>query len=394
MSEFVKTLIARIVMSSKLPIGVETIYKPAFFIKNLISVLFIVVLSISSCSTLETPSQQDKRLEIAILMPLKGPNASRGSNYAELIKWGLEDKKDITLDIKTYDSSTVEDIRISMSKILRSSTKIILGPLLTPSVKEVQKYLEGSDIMLITMSNNPILGDDNTLVFGHPPLKQLNYLIDYTLSEGHKEYAILMPASKKSNNLAKVFNEIIKSREGIVVSNQQYNSDYDSKDKALSSTSTRVDEIIEDVDNEKKPIFYIAETNPKELKELYRLIKLYNLDSKSIIIGSSDLDIEFESGINITFAGSKMIPNKRLVQKALDELSVMHFNSFENLAYDLGAFTAVNIGSEYSRDLFFENIYNGSSYNGLSGKIKFDGPIATRSYKIITRNGSNYKILK
>lgn len=355
----------------------------------------IFVFSLSSCSTTEEKIKQDDPVEIAVLMPLKGPYGEKGKKLAQLIKWGVVDKAGIDVNVSIYDVATIEDTEISAKKLIEKDTKIILGPLFTPSVKELEKYIIDKNIITITLSNNPIAAVENKIfLFGHTPLSQTNFMFNYAFEKGHKDFAILLPLNRHTNNLKKVFAEIIKEREGQIISLQNYESDQKSKDDALDRISRAVDEVNEDVDTDSKPVLFITEKNPRELTKLYNQIRLYRLDSKAVIIGPSDLDIEYSDPINISFSGSKMVPNSILMKKAENDLDILHFNALENLAYDLGTFTASCLDIKFTKENFLKNIYRDTPYNGLSGQIIFDGPIAKRYYRVIKREGNEYSVMK
>jgi len=326
-------------------------------------------------------------------MPLSGPSGEEGKKLAELIKWGLEDNLKGFVSTTTYDVSTEEFTKQAAEKLLAKRTQIILGPLFTPSVKALEKLARNNGIIMLTLSNNPMLGDESHIyVFGHAPLKQTNRMLGYLFENGHKDFALLLPSNKGSINLKKVYDESIAAKAGNVISSQNYSPDHESIAEAVSKISTAVDEAIESVDAESKPVIIIAEENPELLREIYRAIKLKNLDNKALVVGDGRIDVGFSKPINYLFTGASRELDAKLQERCQTILGISHLSMLQNLAYDLGAVTSTAIGLSYSKETFLNRLKSPVWYNGLSGEVRFNGPLAERKYSIIEHAGNSYRV--
>ncbi len=326
-------------------------------------------------------------------MPLSGPHGIEGTKLAELIKLGLEDNINGFITTTTYDVSTEDFLDQAKNKLALKNTKIILGPIFSPSVKQLEEFVKQNDITMITLSNNALLADDNRiLIFGHAPLKQTTRMLGYLFSEGHKDFIILAPSGKHGINLSRALSDMISANNARVILSEHYDNNPPSIEQAINKISKKTDEIMEDVENESKPVILISEENPDILKEIFNNLKKSNLDEKALIAGDSRIDFGFREDIHYLYTGSSA-ENASLALKVKNQLGIERMNFLENLAYDLGAITSISIGQDYSKETFSNRLKSPVWYKGLSGELRFNGPILERKYSIIERSNQEYKIL-
>ena len=370
-------------------------YKPGFNcmfkLTNFLLLIFSTVIFISCTSDIK---ERQHKAEIVILMPMSGDYGDKSAKLAELIKWGIEDKG-AAANISIKDISTYQQIEQASEELRFKRADIILGPLFSENVKIFSKIAKENNIIMLTLSNNPILAEENNIfIFGHGPLKQIDFLLDYLIEKDHKDYLLIMPSNRYSINMKKAYEEMINYKGGKLLSSHQYDIEQEnSLEKAVENIEVTIDESIENVDSNSKPVLLLAAKDPASLKKLYKILREKNLDTKSLIAGDARIDIGYKGDINLIFTGSRMIPSAVLSERARIELGISHFNYLENLAYDLGSFTGELIGHNFTKDDFINRVYN-NNFLGLSGNIKFEDAVAKRDYEIIKREGEFFTILK
>ena len=327
-------------------------------------------------------------------MPLSGPSGEQGQKLAELIKWGLEDHLSGFISITTYDVATEDFTMQAIDKMRLNGTQIILGPLYSQNVKLLEEFIKENNILMITLSNNIALTDNqNIYIFGHVPLKQTMYLNSYLISSGHKDFAILLPRTRTSQNLNKALSEFIISSGGNVISSNYYDSSRSSIEDVIKNLDEQIELESEKSDFSSKPVILISEDRADVLKEILGNIKEHGLDKKAIIAGDSRLDIEFAGNIDLVFTGSSKLFLAPLREKSEALLGIKRFNYLENLAYDLGAMVSTSVGVSYDRENFLNRLKAANYWSGYSGDIRFNGSVAERKYHIIKREGSQYNII-
>ena len=95
MSEFFKTSNALSVMSSRFPIGVETIYKcleSIFIMKSKIIISIFYILFVFNSNLLS--DEDNKTLKVGLLAPLSGPYSEIGNSLLYSLQLSLEEIND------------------------------------------------------------------------------------------------------------------------------------------------------------------------------------------------------------------------------------------------------------------------------------------------------------
>ena len=353
---------------------------------------FFCLIYLSSCQTpkeypISSPKKEQKEIELAILMPIHGPDSIVGKQYKDLIKMGLNDGIKSYIHVTSYDGSDEKNVLSAMDKIVARKTKIILGPLYSNFTSLIAEKAKANDIIIITMSNNPALAEDKLFVFGHAPLKQLIHIVNYYASNDHKNFMALLPKGKHSRNISQVMQNILIQKNASLSHTEFYNDNPESIAKAVRNISDNTD-IINECNDTTKPVIYLSD-DPKNLNLLADSIRKYNLDKKAILIGDNRIDIDYPENIDISFTSSLNLLNSNIPGRAKD-LGINHMGFIHLLAYDLGRMTANYIGNEFVSERFLNRINSRQPYVGLSGNTHFIDGVAQRWYDIIRKENGVY----
>lgn len=327
-------------------------------------------------------------VEIAILMPLSGENEALGRQCDKLIKLGLSDGLKGDIHVTSYDVTQNKQVLPIMDKIIAKNTKVILGPLYSQTVELISEQAKKHGIIIITMSNNPAIADQNLFIFGHAPFKQNEKIINYFLDKNYKHFISLLPAGQHSQAVSKIMQDMVLQKGASLMKSEFYQNDPEAVDKSVKIVSDAVDAVNEMDYVELKPIIYLSDTT-QNLNLIFSSILKYNLDKKAIITGDNRIDIEYPEPINIIFTGSLNIINSDVVKRAKD-IGINHMSFLYSMAYDLGRMTSSYIGESFDTNYFLARLNSLEPYYGISGNIYFADSIAQREYDIITRTGDKY----
>ena len=156
MSDFFKTSKALNVMSSRFPIGVETIYKLFGIIcimrKKIFLILYLLLFIFNSNLS---SAESNKTLKIGLLAPLSGSYSQLGNSLLYSLQLALEEINDSNLIIVPRDSgfNDEEKLNKAVNDFRSENIKIIIGPTTNDEFKELKKY---NDLIFISPSNiNP-----------------------------------------------------------------------------------------------------------------------------------------------------------------------------------------------------------------------------------------------
>lgn len=359
------------------------------FLKFTLSFLSLILISGCLESSKKEPIKTipaTKFVEIALILPMSGPDADLGKEYAKMIKRGLSEGAKSKIRIMTYDSASQETLLESVNKILDQDAEIIIGPIYSEPTRMLAEKLKHKKPIIVSLSNNPVLADENVYIMGHAPMKQLLQLTNYFLVNNYKNYLILMPEGKHTNMVSAILKDMIAKGNGNLASLELYdNENVENINNALKKTSNVIDELNENDDNLTQNVVIMAD-DPTLLKTMLQTAKKFNLDKKAVLAGDNRIDVD--DSANLTFTSSlKFIevdfPSK---VKAQD----IKTNSFMHaLAYDAGKMISEFIGPEFNREEFL-NKMNNATFEGVSGTIKFTDYIAIRQYDIIVKKNGVY----
>ncbi|MEA0970223.1 Type 1 periplasmic binding fold superfamily protein [Candidatus Megaera venefica] len=362
------------------------------FLKFIIS--FACIVLISACSQTDKPSARkniagQKGIDVAIVLPLSGPEAALGKEYAQMIKLGLSDGAKTKIRVTTYDSSNPETLSKSLDKILEDGVDIIIGPVYSEETKAVAEKVKGKGTIVISLSNNPVLADKQTYVFGHAPMRQLEQITNYFLEKKHQNYITLLPAGRYSNTISKILKDMITSKGAALARLEFYGTTPEDLEKSLRLVSDTVDTLNENDYELTRPVILLAD-DQSALETLLKHAQKFSLDKKAILAGDSRIDLNFSEPITTTFTGSLNIVNFDLPARSA-QLGIKHISFIHTLAYDAGRLVGNSIGSNYSKTKFVEQLNSAEPFHGASGAIGFVDSIAQRKYDIIKKENGQYK---
>jgi len=365
---------------------------------NIFQPLCLLLLSsiLASCSSSNVKHMSTTN--IGILMPITGQNAKIGQRLASMIEIGLEDALEGNIKVITYDIAEESRIPVIVNKMKARGTMLVLGPIFSANAQAIIPQIAPHSITMMTLSNNPSLAshnphDSGVYVFGHAPMKQTQRIVSYMLSQGYKDYIMLLPASKFAREVVTVVGNMVQEKDAKLVQSEFYTDQPESIEVAVQNIANIVHHINELDDSSMKPVLYISDDTTL-LRDVVAAIKRHNLDIQTVIVGDDKLDVEYDQPLTFLFTGSMQAQNDPALAKAKTLLAVRHFNYLDLIAYDLGKITAQTLGHGLTRDQFLARLNSGHIYIGASGAIKFDSGIAHRAYDIIKFDSGTYSLVE
>lgn len=356
-------------------------------IKLIIS--FTLLCTLSACQTTQVETVKPiEEVEIAILMPMSGPDSVLGQQYNKLIKMGLADGLKTHAHVVSYDGSDAKQALAAIDKIVERKTKIILGPLYSPITELIAPKAKQKGIIMISMSNNPALADEQLFVLGHAPFKQLNVMVNYLVKNNYSHFIAMLPRSQYSQTLGKLLQKLVIENNVTLARVEYYGNTPEEINRSVSIVSNSVDNLNEMTDNINKPVVYISDDSGK-LKLLFSGIHKYNLDKKAVIAGDNRIDNNDSEHINLLFTGSLNIINSDVPNRAKN-IDIAHLSFMHTMAYDLGKMVATYIDEEFIPARFLHRMNSPEPYVGISGNVHFSDHIAQREYDIIKREDGEY----
>jgi hypothetical protein len=359
------------------------------FICSLACFILITSCTSSEVRQVRPQSSEISYTEVAILLPITGPEADKTKEYISMIRVGLKDGSKAKIRLGIYDSATPEILNKSLEVIFARGTDIIIGPIYTAPTKIVAEQILGKGVIAFSLSNNPALASQQIYIFGHAPLKQLQTLINYSLKEDYDNYITLMPEGEWSHKTNQIIAELIKTRGKKLSAAEFYNlEDQESIMVAVNKLAGVIDNLSH---NASKPVIILSDEKDA-LDKLLPILASHGIDKKAILMSDNRINISLENNIDIIYPGSIAITQNNFLTLArglgIDKISFMHL-----LSYDIGRIVGENIGGFYNRKEFVARLDASNVFRAVSGDTYFFEHIAQRNYEIIKKEGSIYTVL-
>ena len=334
MSEFFKTVKALSVISSRLPIGVETIYRwflrsCIMKIKILLYVFYIIFLLNSNLLS----NENNKSLKVGLLAPLSGPYSEIGNSLLYSLQLALEEINDEEVIIVPRDSGFNNEGKMTSAvKEMRAlGVKIIIGPTNFEEFDLVKKY---SDLIFISPSNISPKFSNNIISIGVSLESQLISLTNFIKKQKKSKTILMYPKNEyfelienkiQNLNLKNLKTFTYSPNPEILTGEIEILTNYSQRKRNLELRK----KMFEDKEDE------------QSVKELQRLEQLYTLG-----------DVNFDSVIIIDFGNNLKSVLTSLVYSDVNQNKVL--------------FTTIN--QWFDESIFYENTIQNLYYPSVNYK--------------------------
>ena len=334
MSEFFKTSKALKVISSRFPIGVETIYKyfeNSFIMKNKIflSVFYILFIFNSNLFC----DENRKTLKVGLLAPLSGPHGEIGNSLMYSLQLALDEINDENVVIIPRDSGfkNKDQLKNAVNDIKSAGAKIIIGPTTHEEFEEVKKF---NDLIFISPSNINPKFSNNIISIGVSLESQLIALMKFIQKQKKSKTIIMYPKNDylklveeklEDLNLNNIKRFIYSPNPEVLTGEIEILTNYSQRKKNLQLRK----KMFEDKEDE------------QSIKELERLEQLYTLGN-----------VNFDSVIIIDFGNNLK--------------SVLTSLVYTDVSQDKVLFTTIN--QWFDESIFYENTIKNIYYPSVNYK--------------------------
>ena len=164
-------------------------------------------------NNLTTPLSSNRKIKVAMLLPLSGKNKDLGWSIYNSASLSLFDNDPShKIEIVLFDSKdSTEDNQKAFKEIIDRKIKVVIGPIFSASTMSIEKMARDNDITVISLSNNHELlnknNDDGGVFVGGILLEsQIDKIVNYSMDRGKLNFAIIAP----SNQYGKIITEYLK----------------------------------------------------------------------------------------------------------------------------------------------------------------------------------------
>jgi branched-chain amino acid transport system substrate-binding protein len=165
------------------------------------------------------PSQTPVR--VGMILPLSGgPPAARAlaAAMAKAAQLALYDAKNPNIILMTADEgSNPEDAAAAATKLLAQGAEVIIGPLFGPSVTAVAPLARDRGVPVLAFSTEKAVAGNGAYLLSFLPQSEVKRVVNYAFSQGHHNFAAMVPEGEYGDVVADAFAVAVKSAGGTSV---------------------------------------------------------------------------------------------------------------------------------------------------------------------------------
>ena len=123
----------------------------------------------------------------------------------------LFDSGNRTILLMTADEGSPDQAGAATSKLLSQGAEIIVGPLFGPSVAEVAPIARDRGVPVLAFSTERSVAGNGVYLLSFLPQNEVRRVLSYAASEGHHNFAALVPQTPYGDVVANAFGDAVKS---------------------------------------------------------------------------------------------------------------------------------------------------------------------------------------
>ena len=353
---------------------------------------------IFSNKNLPTIKSNQKKIQVALLLPFSGKNKDLGFSLFNTATISLfyNDPNSI-IELVLFDSKdTPKDTEKAFKEIIDRKIKIVIGPIFSNSVEAIEKLARQNKIVVISLSNNQNLinkidKEGGVFVSGILPENQVEKIVNYAISQGKLNFAVIAPSNQYGKTITELLKRFVRSKQGNFITSEFYDTNSKDLDRVVERTINAFvlpenltkgkkdkELVINDYDRIYPQVIMIPESG-KIASKIISLIKKQNTNERDFqILGTSQWDDKsiFDSSlINAWFPAPE--------NEKFSDLENYYYSKFEKFPPRIASITYDMIGliaelanrkqGQVPVISDFINFKNGdkNGYQGVDGLFRF-----------------------
>jgi ABC-type branched-subunit amino acid transport system substrate-binding protein len=316
------------------------------------------------------PAPAPNAINVALLLPLSGPNADLGKSMLDAAQLALFTMGGEHLTLVPRDTGGTPD---GAAKAARSAVDekvgLILGPLLAAEVEAVKPIAASANINVIAFSTATQLGGGNTFLMGFLPRDEAMREVDFAHEKGAQRFAALLPNSPYGHLMGDALREAA-AADHASVGRIEY------IDSRMPDTNTAVQHLVGGAGGA-GPAFdaLLLPEGGAQLKQLAAQLKAAGLDTGKVhLLGSGLWDDSSIAG-DANLQGGWFASSPPDVRHDFEERYQAAYHHapprLASLAFDSAALAAVLAKSGGDNPFSRDAILNPSGFSGVDGLFRF-----------------------
>ncbi|MGE0665324.1 MAG: penicillin-binding protein activator [Sphingomonadales bacterium] len=158
------------------------------------------------------PPPPDKYFEanvtkVGLLLPLSGRNSALGQAMLDSAQLALFDVQDPTIVLLPRDTEGAGGAAAAAEDAIRSGARILLGPIFADAIRAAGPVARQFRVPLVGFSTDRTVAGDGVYILGFTPQQQVERIVRYSIDQGWKRLAALVPQSPYGTMVAEAMRE-------------------------------------------------------------------------------------------------------------------------------------------------------------------------------------------
>ncbi|MBL0319503.1 MAG: penicillin-binding protein activator [Alphaproteobacteria bacterium] len=184
----------------------------------------------------------DRRVKIAMLLPLSGPKAPIGQALLDAATLALFDMNRQDISIFPYDTKdSDEEAKSALEKAKNDGVHMIIGPVFSSATKAITPAARTLDIPVLSFTNDVAAAQAGIYALGADPRQQIERITDYAIDQGYTNFYVLAPGDAYGNAVANEVQKVTSLRNAKVAHTELFSGKPELLDAALKRFVTLLD---------------------------------------------------------------------------------------------------------------------------------------------------------
>ncbi|HEX4026691.1 MAG TPA: penicillin-binding protein activator, partial [Rhizomicrobium sp.] len=153
-------------------------------------------------------------VRVGIILPFSSGTPATRALAAAMLKaaeLALFDSGNRAILLMTADEGSPDQAAAATSKLLSQGAEIIVGPLFGPSVSAVAPLARDRGVPVLAFSTERSVAGNGVYLLSFLPQNEVRRIVSYAASQGHHNFAAMVPQTPYGDVVANAFGEAVKS---------------------------------------------------------------------------------------------------------------------------------------------------------------------------------------
>jgi ABC-type branched-subunit amino acid transport system substrate-binding protein len=166
-------------------------------------------------------------VRVGIILPFTDASANNRALASALLKaaqLALYDSGNTNILLMTADDSGSQtEVAAATQKLLDEGAEIIIGPIFAASVNAVAPLARDRGVPVLAFSTDRSVGGNGVYLLSFQPQSEVNRVIAYAVSQGHKKFAAMIPQTAYGDVVEQSFRDAVTSSGATIGDVERFN---------------------------------------------------------------------------------------------------------------------------------------------------------------------------